>query len=424
MTDTKQATDSKQPLDGHRSALTLLFLAFTLSITDRMILSILFPDIKSEFGVSDTQLGLLSGITFALFYAVLGLPIARLADRHSRKLIILASLVIFSMMTTLSGFAAGFLTLLLFRIGVGIGEAGVNPASHSIIADYFPKQRRAFAMSILTMGANVGMILGFVGGGIVAETYGWRAALLAVGVPGLILAFFFWLLLREPPRGTFEEKVPAPPPILTTVGTLYENLALRHMIIGSVVMGINAYGLTQWIPTYFIRVHEVAQSQAGMLMAGIFGILGGIGSLIAGKWFDHLSKRGFQYALWMIAIAPVIGWPFAVMGFLAEDLTTAIAFLVIPGFLGNFFLGPTIAMIQTLSPVNMRAVASALKMLLLNLIGYGIGPLLVGVISDRLQASYGDRSIGIALSVVTLFTLWAAVHFWLCGRAMARASER
>ena len=172
------AVDIELPLKGHRSALTLLVLAFTLSIADRMILSILFPDIKAEFGLSDMQLGLLGGLTFALFYATLGIPIARLADQYNRKIILIVCLVLFSVMTALSGFASGFIMLLLLRIGVGVGEAGVNPSSHSIIADYFPAHRRAFAMAILMVGANLGMMLGFAGGGFIAEHYGWRVALI------------------------------------------------------------------------------------------------------------------------------------------------------------------------------------------------------------------------------------------------------
>ena len=177
-----------QPLEGHRTALILLMLAYALSMCDRMILSVLFPDIKAEFALSDTQLGLLGGISFALFYATMGLPIARLSDQHSRKRIIIVSLVIFSLMTAFCGLAVGFISLLLMRIGVGIGEAGVNPASHSIIADYFPPKRRALAMSILMLGGSVGMILGFAGGGVIAEHYGWRVAMVAVGLPGLLLA--------------------------------------------------------------------------------------------------------------------------------------------------------------------------------------------------------------------------------------------
>jgi MFS family permease len=406
---------------GHRTTLTLLMLAFTLSICDRMILSILFPNIQAEFGLSDTQLGLLGGMTFALFYATMGLPIARLSDQYSRKIIIITSLVIFSLLTVFSGLAAGFISLLLFRIGVGIGEAGVNPASHSIIADYFPPQRRGFAMAILMLGGSFGMMLGFVGGGFIAEAYGWRIALVSVGVPGVLLAVFMAKLLKEPVRGTFEtETPPPPPPILATAAAMWANPAMRHLIAASIIAGMVSYGLTQWLPTFFMRSHDLSQSETGMLIAGVFGILGAIGALVAGKWFDRLSIRGFQYGLWMIAIVPFFSMPFFVLGLLADNLTTAMLLFIVPGFCANFFLGPTLAMVQTLSPVHVRAVTAAIKMLCLNLIGLGLGPLLVGVLSDVLSPSYGEQALAVALAYFTLLGLWGSLHFWLCGRAIAK----
>jgi MFS family permease len=419
------ASSTAQPLAGHRITLTLLMLAYTLSMCDRMILSILFPDIKAEFGLTDTQLGLLGGISFALFYATMGLPIARLSDQYSRKRIIITSLVVFSLMTAFSGLAAGFISLLILRIGVGIGEAGVNPASHSIIADYFPPQRRAFAMAILMLGGSLGMMLGFVGGGFIAEAYNWRIALVSVGVPGLFLAVVMARSLREPARGTYEtEAPPPPPPILTTAAAMWANPAMRHLIAGSVVAGLVGYGFTQWLPTFFIRAHDLSQSQTGMLMAVLFGISGAIGALVAGKWFDRLSIRGFQYGMRMLAIVPFFTIPFFIMGLLADNLTTAILLFIIPGFAANYVIGPTIAMIQTLSPVHMRAVSSAIKMLCLNLIGMGIGPLLVGLLSDLLTPRYGEDALAVGLAYFTLVGLWGSLHFWLCGRALAKQNKR
>jgi MFS family permease len=233
----------------------------------------------------------LGGISFALFYATMGLPIARLSDQYSRKWIIIVSLVVFSIMTAFSGFAAGFISLLILRIGVGIGEAGVNPASHSIIADYFPPRSRAFAMAILMLGGSLGMMLGFVGGGLIAEAYNWRIALISVGAPGLLLAVVMARLLQEPARGTFETKTPPPPPpILTSAATMWANPAMRHLVAGSVVAGLLSYGFTQWLPTFFIRAHDLSQSQTGMLMAGVFGIPGALGALAFAKWFDRLSS--------------------------------------------------------------------------------------------------------------------------------------
>ncbi|MDH4041851.1 MAG: MFS transporter [Gammaproteobacteria bacterium] len=419
------ASSTAQPLAGHRITLTLLMLAYTLSMGDRMILSILFPDIKAEFGLTDTQLGLLGGISFALFYATMGLPIARLSDQYSRKRIIITSLVVFSLMTAFSGLAAGFISLLILRIGVGIGEAGVNPASHSIIADYFPPQRRAFAMAILMLGGSLGMMLGFVGGGFIAEAYNWRIALVSVGVPGLFLAVVMARSLREPARGTYEtEAPPPPPPILTTAAAMWANPAMRHLIAGSVVAGLVGYGFTQWLPTFFIRAHDLSQSQTGMLMAVLFGISGAIGALVAGKWFDRLSNRGFQYGMWMLAIVPFFTIPLFILGLLADNLTTAILLFIVPGFAANYVIGPTIAMIQTLSPVHMRAVSSAIKMLCLNLIGMGIGPLLVGLLSDLLTPRYGEDALAVGLAYFTLVGLWGSLHFWLCGRALAKQNKR
>lgn len=412
---------SKKPLAGHRTALLLLVLAYTLSISDRMILSILFPDIKAEFGISDAQLGLLGGISFALFYAVLGIPIARLSDQSNRKWIIIISIVIFSIMTVLGGLATGFVSLLIFRIGVGVGEAGVGPASHSIIADYFPPKRRGFAMATLMLGGSFGMMLGFVGGGIIAENYGWRIALISVGLPGVLLALVMAKLLKEPGRGTFEtEEAEPPPPVFTTAQVMWVNPAMRHIVAGSVIAGLMSYGLTQWLPTFFIRTHDLSQSQTGMVMAGVFGILGAIGALVAGKAFDRLSVRGFQYGLRMLAIVPFITMPFFIMGLLADDLTTALLFFIIPGLAGNYAIGPTLAMVQTLSPVNMRAVSAAIKMLFLNLVGMGLGPLLVGILSDMLEPQYGSDALSVALAYFALIGLWGSVHLWLCGQAIAR----
>ena len=409
------------PLPGHRTTLTLLMLAYTLSMCDRMILSILFPDIKAEFGLTDTQLGFLGGISFALFYATMGLPIAKLSDQYSRKRLIIASLIIFSIMTALGGMATGFISLLVFRIGVGIGEAGVNPASHSIIADYFPPQRRAFAMAILMLGGSFGMVFGFVGGGFIAEAYNWRIALVSVGVPGLLLAVVMARSLHEPGRGTYEiETPPPPPPIRTTAATMWANPAMRHLIAGGIAVGLMGYGFTQWLPTFFMRTHDLSQSQTGMLMAGVFGISGAIGALAAGKWFDRLSTRGFQHGMRMLAIVPFFTGPFFIMGLLADDLTTAILLFIIPGFAGNYAIGPTIAMVQTLSPVQMRAVSSAIMMLCLNLIGMGLGPLLIGLLSDLLTPQHGEDALSVALAFFTLVGLWGTVHFWLCARALAK----
>lgn len=407
------------PLPGHQMALLLLVLAYALSIADRMIISILFVPIKTEFGLTDGQLGLLGGLSFALLYATLGVPIARQADRGSRKLIIIASLSIFSLMTAMSGLATGFMMLVLFRIGVGIGEAGVNPASQSIVADYFPPHRRSFAMSILALGANIGMILGFMLGGYVSQTYGWRAALFVVGAPGLLLAFVMFFLFREPPRGSFEnDRMETPPPVPVSAKFMWNNKAIRHLMAGATIAVGLSYGMGQWLPSFYTRNHGLDQTQIGLLMGLFFGILGAAGALMGGKLADRLSLTGLHKITNMLAVVGVMTIPFSIASFMTGNLTIATVIFIIPVFFSNFYLGPVLSLTQTLSPVPMRAVVAALKMLVMNLIGGGLGPLVVGLISDALTPHFGDNALRISLSIASLAGIWAAFHFWCCGRAL------
>ena len=405
------------------TALLLLVSAYALSITDRMILSVLFEPIRLEFGASDTQMGLLGGLSFALFYATLGIPIARAADRGNRKLIIVVSLAVFSLMTALSGLAIGFVMLLLLRIGVGIGEAGVSPASQSIVADYYPQERRASAMSVLIVGANVGMIIGYLVGGLVSQHYGWRVALVVVGLPGLALAAVMYARLREPPRGAFEAPAStarAAPTVLQTAAFMFGSPAVRQLLIASTLSGTVTYGLTTWLPAFFVRTHGLSQSEVGLLMALAFGVVGAIGAFAGGKWVDRLSRGGLERGLWMIAATQVAVVPLSVLAYQVGSLALALLLFALPVFVSPFYLGPTLALIQTLSPVPMRAVAAAIKMLCLNLVGMGLGPLLVGALSDGLTDLFGEASLRVALSITVALGLWSALHFWLCGRALAR----
>lgn len=418
-----QKVESARPAHA-RTALTLLFLAYALSITDRMILSVLFEPIRVEFGASDTQMGLLGGLSFALFYATLGVPIARLADQKDRRLIIVLSLGLFSLMTAMSGLASGFVMLFLLRIGVGIGEAGVNPASQSIIADYYPEQHRGTAMSILAVGAPVGMIGGFLIGGTVSEAYGWRAAMFAVGIPGLALAALMYFLLREPLRGGSGSSVVAntvQPGIKNSAVFMFKNTALRQLLIASTITGMGSYGASTWLPAFFVRVHDFSQAQVGLLMALLFGGLGAVGTLVGGKLFDVQSNKGPERGVWMIAIVQISVIPLYIAAYQVNAISFAIGLFLLPAFAGNFFLGPTLALIQSLSPVPMRAVAAAIKMFCLNLVGLSLGPFIVGFLSDVLQPGYQERSLPIALSMLALLSIWSAVHFWLCGKALQRA---
>jgi len=409
-----------------RTALILLFLAFVFSIMDRQIVSILAEPIKVEFRLSDTQLGLLGGLAFAAFYVSLGIPIAMMADRGHRRTIITASLAVFSLMTALCGGAQNFWHLLLARFGVGIGEAGVNPSSHSILADYYPPERRSGVMSIIALGANVGMLLGLVVGGFVASRYGWRAAFFVVGLPGLILAVAVHFLLKEAPRGFSEGRAPAaekPPPLPESIAYFWSNKAMRHLIAASMVAATISYGMGQWQPAFFIRSFGLSPAQTGVMLAGIFGIVGGIGAVTGGWLTDRLQRRRIPWGVWMIGACQIIAVPLQLAGFAASSPYVTLAFFVIPAFLGGFYLGPSLALVQSLARLRMRSVAAAVKMLCVNLVGLGIGPMLVGVTSDLLRPEFGQESLRYSLMIFAAAHVWAAVHFYLCGRHLEAGLE-
>lgn len=418
---TRSGASSHVTATDRRVALGLLMAAFTLSIADRMILSVLFEPIKAEFDLSDTQLGLLGGLTFALFYATLGVPLAKYADKNDRRRLIAACLILFSIMTALSGFATAFLMLVILRIFVAVGEAGVNPASQSIVADYYPATERSLAMSSLTVGGNIGMILGFLVGGYVSQVYGWRAAFFVVGLPGILVGLGLLMFLKEPQRGGAEETAQrevANATVLEAVKAMFASPILRQVLIASTLSGMVTYGVIQWLPAYFSRVHELPQAQVGIVMALFFGVIGAIGTLTGGRLTDVLSRRRVDLGIKMIAVTQIITVPLLTIGYLSPSLITSLGFLVLPIMVFTFYLGPSLAFIQTYAPIEMRSMAAAIKMLCLNLVGLSLGPLIVGVMSDILEPTAGPRGLALALSGVSLFLLWSALHFWLAGRAM------
>ncbi len=417
---------SRNTDDSHRNdrriALGLLTTAYMLSVTDRMILSVLFEPIKAEFNLSDTQLGLLGGLTFALFYATMGVPLAKYADRNDRRRLIAASLILFSAMTAMSGLATGFIMLVLFRVFVGVGEAGVNPASQSIVADYYPQTERSLAMSSLTAGGNIGMIIGFMAGGFISEIYGWRAAFFFVGIPGVLLGLAFLTFLKEPERGASDQRTgkasPSQATILDAFKTMIGSPVLRHVLAASTIAGMVAYGILQWLPAYFGRVHELPQAKVGLVMAIFIGVVGAFGTLTGGRLTDILSRKRVDLGVKMIALTQVAAVPLFIVGYQATSLPVSLTFLLLPFFVLTFFLGPSLALIQTYAPVEMRSLAAAIKMLVLNLVGMSLGPLFVGVVSDVLEPSVGARGLAFALCGISFFSLWSAIHFFLAGRAM------
>lgn len=408
---------------GPRYVVFLLFLAAAFSFVDRQILSIMFEPIKAEFDLSDTQLGFLGGIAFALTYSVLGVPLAMLADRRGRKGIITASLAIFSITTAFCGAAGSFATLALARIGVGIGEAGVNPASSSIIADLYPKERRSTPMAFVTAGAPFGMLTGLIGGSLVAATWGWRAAFLVVGLPGVILAIIFWFTVREPERGSSDNRESSmrdAPSLIVTFRYMWHTKTLRYLVLAITVATIPGFGANAWFPAFFMRTHGLSIEQAGIIL-GLGGALSGmIGAIVGGIVFDRLAMTSVSMAVKVMAWSQLIAYPASLLLYTTDNLVLAITFLVIPAMCSAFFAGPTAALIQNLSRVRMRAVAASITMLSVNLVGLGLGPTIIGVLSDLFQPGFGEDSLRNALIGVGLFLGLSAFFFF---RAAATVEE-
>lgn len=378
-----------------RYALFLLFCAYTVNYVDRQVITILQDPIKAELGLTDTQLGLMTGLSFALFYAVLGVPIARLADRHSRKTIITVSMALWSAMTALCATAGSFTTLLLYRIGVGVGEAGLTPPAHSLLSDYYEPQKRAAALSIYSSAGTVGMMVGLLAGGWINHYFGWRAAIMIVGLPGLLLALITWLTMREPRRGQYDDPALE---IATTsreslwggLATLARNPAFLCLMLGCGFHTFVNYGMGNWMAPFLGRVHGMSSAEIGTWLAILAIGPALVGMIGAGYIADWLSRTRAHARLEVAAASMILGVPFQVGALLATDANSALLIIAGSFMFGGAYLGPSIAAAHALVPPSLRASASAMIMLGVNLIGLGLGPLVVGLLSDHWAALGAD----------------------------------
>ena len=405
-----------------RYALALLLVVYIVNFIDRSILAILLEDVRAEFDLSDTQLGFLSGIAFALFYAVMGIPIARWADRGTRKTIISIAVFTWSLMTAFTGFAQNFAMLLAARIGVGVGEAGCSPPAHSLISDYFPLERRATMLSIYSLGIPIGAGIGYLAGGWLTQWFDWRTAFIVVGLPGVVLALIVQLTLKEPTRGAYDEASIAPSqgePLGKVLRFMFSMASFRHMAIGAALHAFYGYGAQAFIAAFFIRSHHLSTGEIGSWLAAI-GFTGGvIGVYLGGYLGDRLSGRDRRWYMWVPAIATVMSIPFAFGVYLWPEGRMALLLLFPANLLGGLYLGPTFAMTQTLVPAHMRAMASAILLFIINIIGLGLGPQFVGMVSDWLAPTYGTESLRYALLIVVVaFSAWSIIHYTLAARTL------
>jgi len=400
--------------------LFMLVLVYTFNFIDRQIVGILAVPIKADLGLTDTQLGLMGGLAFALFYTGLGIPIAMLADRFNRTWIMTAALAVWSVMTAASGLATNFWQLFLARMGVGVGEAGGVAPAYSLIADYFPAHQRARAISIYSFGIPIGSALGIVFGGIIASLVDWRIAFFFVGLAGVVIAPIFKMTVKEPPRGQFDQQStdgPAPG-FLTIIGILSRKPSFWLLSVGASCSSMMGYGLFFWLPSFFVRSYEMSLLNASLFFGALL-LIGGISGMWAGGWlgdrFGH-HKRS-QYAT-IPAFAFLATIPFYVLGILSHSLTLTFFVLLVPTALGLIWLGPVISTIQHLVRHDMRATASAIFLFITNLLGIGVGTWAIGALSDLLKLQFGDESLRYSILAGTGFYVLAAGFMLLASRRL------
>ena len=407
--------------------MVVLAVVYMFNFIDRQILSILLPAIRDEFQVGDAVLGLLAGTAFALFYVTLGVPIAQLADRVNRRNLIAIAVAVWSGMTALSGLSATFWQLALARIGVGIGEAGCSPPAHSMIADYYPPEKRSSAMGFYTLGISTGVMLAYLAGGWVAENIGWREAFLIVGVPGLFLALILRFTVIEPQRGASEQRLDSgrKPRLRVVMRFLLARRSFLYMAVAAGLSAFVGYSVINFFPSFMVRSFAVDVATLGLWLGLIYGIAGGLGFFMGGYIADHVGRTGHRKALWFIAAAVLITASFNFAVYLAPTAVWCLLLSIIPAVTSNFYLAPVLSQTQSLVSLRMRAVASSLVLLIINLIGLAMGPPITGIVSDLLEPGYGSESMRYSLLLVSSVLLpLAAWCYFQAGKSIEHDLRR
>jgi MFS family permease len=425
---THGGTATTQPTATYYSyyILIVLMLGNACAFLDRSIISVLLPQLKHELHLGDASLGFLSGFAFTACYVLFGLPLSALAERTSRRNIVGVSIALWSVMTALCGRVATFGQLVLLRVGVGIGEAGMTPSSHSLISDLFPPERRGTAISIYTIGIHLGIFTGLALGGYLAEHFGWRSTFFLISLPGIAVALLIFLTVAEPARGRHEKAsfvTPGYQSFPKVVQLLWADRSLRYTMIGTTFCSFVTFGLGAWLPSFLVRSHDMTVGQAGLLLGVASGTGGLIGTLIGGLLSDRFGERNPRWRLWIVAVALMI-FPIAVLVLLH---TASIAVIGIAAMSSVLFTAvhkaPTSAVTLNLTPPRMRARATALTLFLTNLLGGGLGPLIVGALSDALEPTFGENSLRYALVTIAFFAVASAFSYFVAGKHLGIAGR-
>ncbi len=401
-----------------RFALAMLTAVYALNFIDRQILVILQEPIKADMGLSDAQLGLLSGFAFAVVYVTAGIPIAYWADRGNRRNVISLAVAVWSGMTAVSGLAQNYGQLLLARVGVGLGEAGGSPPAHSMISDYYPPEQRATALSIYSSGIYIGILLGFLFGGVIAEAFGWRTAFMVVGLPGVLFALILRFTLMEPTRGRWEKSAATGPQpgLKQTMALLRDRPSFWYLALGSAFTSYVSYGNGNFMPSFLIRNHNMSIAEVGTVLALVSGVSGALGTFLGGYLSDRFGTQDKRWYLWI----PMLGIALAYFPYLnmllTDDIGMGLTLVFFALILNSFFLGPCIALSHALVAPGMRALTSAILFFVINMIGLGLGPFLTGLVSDMLVPAYGDQALRYSMLATTQVYLLALLVFALAAK--------
>jgi predicted MFS family arabinose efflux permease len=440
MTDTAVSYPGYGAKNYRAYVLGALLVVYTFNFIDRILLGVLQESIKHDLHVDDFQLGLLGGPAFAILYTLMGVPIARYAERHNRISIIAMGAAVWSLMTAACGFAGSFLQLAAARIGVGIGEAACTPPSHSVISDYFPASRRASALSIWALGIPIGTMMAAVGGGWLAQNMDWRAAFWLLGAPGLLVALGLRLTVREPPRSGPEITTPS---FSETLATLTRKPSFWHIAIAGALMAFVGYSTAQFLVSYLVRNYGLGIAEASYAFGAIAGFAVAIGTFAGGFISDRLSHQYPRVYAWLPMLGVLIAAPLYLLAFYQTSFWAGFAILMVAPIFHYLYLGPGFAVVQSIAPPRMRATGTALLILIINLIGYGLGPPTMGALSDyfanadlapaglsvaacRLDAAAAACAPAIAhglktaMMCVVSILFWPALHFWLAGRTLLK----
>ncbi len=405
--------------------LFVLVLVFIMNWIDRMILSILLVPIQQDLQLSDTAMGVLSGFGFSILYAVATLIIARYSDRHNRRNLLAVAVTVWSFATSLCGLVGSFGQLLVGRAVVGVAEAGGGAPTYSIISDYFEPRRRAMAMGIYSSGIYIGIMVSFLLGSYLAESYGWRTTFLMLGPPGLVLALVLRLTVKEPLRGRFEPPtLRGDEPTGEALRFLWSQRAYIAAAGGLTITAITQGAFAAWAPAFLIKVHGFSLSEVGVSLGLILGIAGAIGTFAGGGLSDWLSARNPRVRLYFPAVATLLTAPLFAAFCLAADATTGLIIYAVGTVISATHFGPAFALTQNLARPAMRGLATAVVMVATVLTGQGIGPLLTGVLSDALRGNVDGEPLRYALAIMAGFAALGALMFAYGARYVASDFER